>query len=47
MGVVTQNTGFTLTGGWIAGFEQAGSVCIPFITGAIASRKGIESLQPL
>ncbi|KAK7684563.1 hypothetical protein QCA50_012510 [Cerrena zonata] len=38
-----------LTGsiGWIAGFGQAGSAFIPFITGAIASSKGIGSLQPL
>ena len=38
-----------LTGsiGWIAGFGVAGSACIPFITGVIASHKGIESLQPL
>ena len=38
-----------LTGsiGWIAGFGQAGSAVIPFLTGAIASSKGIWSLQPL
>lgn len=38
-----------LTGsiGWIAGFGQAGSAIIPFITGALASSKGIQSLQPL
>ncbi|KAI0828615.1 major facilitator superfamily domain-containing protein [Trametes gibbosa] len=38
-----------LTGciGWIAGFGQAGSALIPFITGALASRVGIKSLQPL
>jgi len=38
-----------LTGsiGWIAGFGQAGSAFLPFITGAIASRHGIKSLQPL
>ncbi|KAI0074463.1 MFS general substrate transporter [Panus rudis PR-1116 ss-1] len=38
-----------LTGsiGWIAGFGQAGSALLPFLTGAIASRKGIGSLQPL
>jgi fucose permease len=33
--------------GWIAGFGQAGSAFIPLITGAIASKQGIESLQPL
>ncbi|KAI0676395.1 MFS general substrate transporter [Trametes maxima] len=38
-----------LTGsiGWIAGFGQAGSALLPFITGALASRVGIKSLQPL
>ncbi|KAH8103076.1 MFS general substrate transporter [Cristinia sonorae] len=38
-----------LTGciGWIAGLGQAGSAFIPFLTGALASREGIESLQPL
>ncbi|PSS32040.1 hypothetical protein PHLCEN_2v2185 [Hermanssonia centrifuga] len=38
-----------LTGciGWIAGFGQAGSALIPFLTGAIASREGIKALQPL
>lgn len=38
-----------LTGsiGWIAGFGQAGSAAIPFITGAISSKHGIKSLQPL
>ncbi|KAF8155522.1 MFS general substrate transporter [Crassisporium funariophilum] len=38
-----------LTGsiGWIAGFGQAGSAVLPFMTGAIASRHGINSLQPL
>jgi fucose permease len=38
-----------LTGaiGWIAGFGQAGSAILPFITGALASRVGIQSLQPL
>ncbi|KAH9852210.1 MFS general substrate transporter [Lenzites betulinus] len=38
-----------LTGciGWIAGFGQAGSALIPFVTGALASRVGIKSLQPL
>jgi len=33
--------------GWIAGFGQAGSAVLPFMTGAIASTKGISSLQPL
>ncbi|TFY77871.1 hypothetical protein EWM64_g6140 [Hericium alpestre] len=38
-----------LTGciGWIAGFGQTGSAILPFMTGAIASRAGISSLQPL
>jgi fucose permease len=38
-----------LTGsiGWIAGLGQAGSALLPFITGALASRFGIQSLQPL
>jgi fucose permease len=38
-----------LTGsiGWIAGFGQAGSAVLPFMTGALASQVGIKSLQPL
>ncbi|KAI0754425.1 MFS general substrate transporter [Daedaleopsis nitida] len=38
-----------LTGsiGWIAGFGQAGSAFLPFLTGALASKVGIQSLQPL
>ena len=38
-----------LTGsiGWIAGFGQAGSALLPFLTGALASRVGIKRLQPL
>ncbi|KAF9239880.1 MFS general substrate transporter [Melanogaster broomeanus] len=38
-----------LTGsiGWIAGFGQAGSAVLPFMTGAIASRSSIRALQPL
>lgn len=38
-----------LTGciGWIAGLGQTGSAALPFLTGAIASKTGIESLQPL
>ncbi|KAG2050039.1 MFS general substrate transporter [Suillus hirtellus] len=32
--------------GWIAGFGQAGSALLPFLTGAIASKTGIKSLQP-
>ncbi|KAJ3824255.1 MFS general substrate transporter [Lentinula raphanica] len=38
-----------LTGsiGWIAGFGQAGSAVLPFMTGALASKFGITSLQPL
>jgi len=38
-----------LTGciGWIAGLGQAGSAALPFMTGTIASKTGIKSLQPL
>lgn len=38
-----------LTGsiGWMAGFGQAGSAVLPFITGTIASKTGIKGLQPL
>lgn len=38
-----------LTGsiGWIAGFGQAGSALFPFITGSLAQKFGIKSLQPL
>ncbi|KAF9265531.1 MFS general substrate transporter [Marasmius fiardii PR-910] len=38
-----------LTGsiGWIAGFGQAGSAVFPFMTGALAGKYGIRSLQPL
>ncbi|KAG2354070.1 major facilitator superfamily domain-containing protein [Suillus spraguei] len=32
--------------GWIAGFGQTGSALLPFLTGAIASKTGIKSLQP-
>ncbi|TDL22800.1 MFS general substrate transporter [Rickenella mellea] len=37
-----------LTGsiGWIAGLGQAGSALLPFMTGALAARFGIQSLQP-
>ncbi|KAJ7772039.1 MFS general substrate transporter, partial [Mycena maculata] len=33
--------------GWVAAFGQAGSAILPFITGAIASKAGIRTLQPL
>jgi fucose permease len=33
--------------GWIAGLGQTGSAALPFMTGAIASKAGIKSLQPL
>ncbi|KAI0370516.1 MFS general substrate transporter [Pilatotrama ljubarskyi] len=33
--------------GWIASFGSAGAAVFPFITGAIASRTSIASLQPL
>ncbi len=38
-----------LTGciGWIAGLGQTGSAALPFLNGAIASKTGIKSLQPL
>ena len=38
-----------LTGsiGYIAGVGQAGSAVFPFMTGALASKAGIHSLQPL
>ncbi|KAH9846506.1 MFS general substrate transporter [Lenzites betulinus] len=38
-----------LTGciGWIAGFGQAGSAFLPFVTGAVAGKVGIKGLQPL
>ncbi|KAG5649600.1 hypothetical protein H0H81_002891 [Sphagnurus paluster] len=38
-----------LTGaiGWIAGFGQAGSAVLPFLTGSLAAKFGIKSLQPL
>lgn len=32
---------------WIGGFGQAGSAFMPFITGTLASSKGIQSIQPL
>ncbi|KAH7910276.1 MFS general substrate transporter [Hygrophoropsis aurantiaca] len=38
-----------LTGsiGWIAGVGQAGSALVPFMAGAIASKSGIRTLQPV
>ncbi|KAJ7778297.1 major facilitator superfamily domain-containing protein [Mycena metata] len=33
--------------GWISGFGQAGSAVLPFVTGAIASKTGIRTVQPL
>ncbi|TDL25165.1 MFS general substrate transporter [Rickenella mellea] len=37
-----------LTGsiGWISGFGQTGSAFLPFLTGALAAKFGIQSLQP-
>lgn len=32
---------------WIGGIGQAGSAFMPFVTGALASSKGIQSIQPL
>ena len=38
-----------LTGaiGWVAGSGQAGSALVPFMAGAIASKAGIATLQPV
>ncbi|EIW85949.1 MFS general substrate transporter [Coniophora puteana RWD-64-598 SS2] len=38
-----------LTGsvGWIAGVGQAGSALVPFMAGAVASKAGIKTLQPV
>ncbi|KAF8234569.1 MFS general substrate transporter [Tricholoma matsutake] len=38
-----------LTGsvGWVVGFGQAGSAVLPFMAGALSSKFGIKSLQPL
>lgn len=33
--------------GWVTGFGQSGSAIVPFITGALASKFGVQSLQPL
>ena len=33
--------------GWIAGFGQAGSALVPFLTGLLASKVGLKVLQPL
>ncbi|KAI5118166.1 hypothetical protein M0805_005788 [Coniferiporia weirii] len=33
--------------GWIAGLGQTGSAILPFITGAMSSKLGVMSLQPL
>ena len=38
---------FTGCMGYIAGVGQAGSAVLPFLTGLLASRFGITSLQPL
>jgi fucose permease len=38
---------FTGCVGWIAGVGQTGSAILPFITGLLASKFGITSLQPL
>lgn len=37
----------TASMGWIVGGGQAGSALIPFITGVIAQRVGIQALQPV
>ncbi|CAA7269998.1 unnamed protein product [Cyclocybe aegerita] len=41
--------GHMLTGviGWMAGFGQTGSALLPFMTGAIASKHGLQSMPPL
>ena len=33
--------------GWVTGFGQTGSAIVPFITGTMASKFGVQSLQPL
>ncbi|KZS91214.1 MFS general substrate transporter [Sistotremastrum niveocremeum HHB9708] len=33
--------------GWVAGFGQTGSALLPFLTGTLANKFGISSLQPL
>ena len=38
---------FTGCMGWIGGIGQAGSAVLPFLTGLLASKFGIGSLQPL
>ena len=38
---------FTGCVGWISGVGQTGSAILPFITGLLASKFGISSLQPL
>ena len=38
---------FTGCVGWIACVGQTGSAILPFVTGLLASRFGIASLQPL
>ena len=38
---------FTGCVGWIAGVGQTGSAILPFVTGLLASKFGITSLQPL
>lgn len=52
--IVMNHTGrvlprWLLTGsiGWIAGFGQAGSAVFPFMSGVLAEKFGIKSLQPL
>lgn len=35
------------TVGWMSAFGQAGSAILPFITGTMAAKFGIQSLQPL
>jgi fucose permease len=35
------------TVGWMSAFGQAGSAVLPFITGTMAAKLGIQSLQPL
>ncbi|KAF8903902.1 major facilitator superfamily domain-containing protein [Gymnopilus junonius] len=41
--------GWMLTGsiGWIAGFGQTGSALVPFVTGVISNKYGLESLPPV
>ncbi|EIW78183.1 MFS general substrate transporter [Coniophora puteana RWD-64-598 SS2] len=49
MRVIVRSIAYNLPGsiGWIAGVGQAGSALLPFMAGAIASKAGIATLQPV